>query len=105
MNEQTEQSEHDLQAMKLRAPSGELDGRVVDFFSVEQHLLGQKLSEPSTGLDDRVAAIFTETTMSDAPDTYRPAIWHRVSRVAIPLAACLAIGLTVFFATRPASVT
>lgn len=93
MNERLEQ---DLAAMRLAEPSAELDDRVALLLRVEHPLSQMPLREPSAGLDERVARVFAGET-DDAPASYRFA-W--ASRIALPLAACLAIGLTVFFITR-----
>lgn len=94
MNERLEQ---DLAAMRLTEPSAELDGRVATLLKVEQPLSTIKLREPSAALDERMARLFAGET-EDAPAPYAFAL---LRRAALPLAACLAIGLTVFFMTRP----
>ena len=93
MNERLEQ---DLAAMRLAEPSAELDDRVALLLRVEHPLSEQPLREPSAALDARMARVFAGEA-DEAPASYRFA-W--ASRVAVPLAACLAIGLTVFFITR-----
>lgn len=94
MNDSLEQ---DLAAMRLAEPSAELDDRVAMLLTVEHPLSTMTLCEPSAGLDERMAKVFAD---DDAPAAgpYRFAL---LRRIALPLAACLAIGLTVFFMTRP----